>query len=245
MIIFPVLILFGCITQYLAEATSPYTEVSLGTTLVAVTFRDGVVVGADTRTSVGTYVSNRYADKIAPILSNVVIARSGSAADTQHLANQARIEFQARRYRFGTMTTSVRQIAFFLRSLITDSMSAGLICAGYEEGRGCIYSIAPNGSIEKEVDGFAVGGSGSTYILGHIDENFRMDMTEEEATEFVVRALRLAMDRDGSSGGFSRIHVVDAKGSKVFSFFPENPNMDSNREVTLKGFAPSKRDFNK
>jgi len=36
-------------------------EVSMGTTILAVRYKDGVVVGADTRTSVSGYVSNRYA----------------------------------------------------------------------------------------------------------------------------------------------------------------------------------------
>ena len=36
-------------------------EVSMGTTILAIRYKDGVVVGADTRTSVSGYVSNRYA----------------------------------------------------------------------------------------------------------------------------------------------------------------------------------------
>ena len=36
-------------------------EISMGTTILAVRYKGGVVVGADTRTSVSGYVSNRYA----------------------------------------------------------------------------------------------------------------------------------------------------------------------------------------
>ena len=42
-------------------------EVSTGTTLVAVEFADGVVLGADSRTSMGTYVANRVTDKLTPV----------------------------------------------------------------------------------------------------------------------------------------------------------------------------------
>lgn len=58
---------------------SPHT----GTTIVAVAFDGGVVIGADSRVSTGTYVSNRAADKIHPLSDNAWLLRSGSAADTQ------------------------------------------------------------------------------------------------------------------------------------------------------------------
>jgi len=44
------------------------SSVSTGTTILAVRYQEGVIVGADTRTSVSGYVSNRYANKITFIL---------------------------------------------------------------------------------------------------------------------------------------------------------------------------------
>ena len=59
------LILISCCCCLLSiflevDALHP-NEVSMGTTILAVRYKDGVVVGADTRTSVSGYVSNRYA----------------------------------------------------------------------------------------------------------------------------------------------------------------------------------------
>ncbi len=56
---------------------------STGTTLVAMEFDGGVVLGADSRTSMGSYVSNRGTDKLTPVTDYVFACRSGSAADTQ------------------------------------------------------------------------------------------------------------------------------------------------------------------
>ena len=39
---------------------------------MAVEFADGVVLGADSRTSMGTYVANRVTDKLTPISSNIM-----------------------------------------------------------------------------------------------------------------------------------------------------------------------------
>lgn len=52
------------------------------TTLVAVRFEGGVVIGADSRTSQGSFVANRLADKITPVAPSIFLARSGSSAGT-------------------------------------------------------------------------------------------------------------------------------------------------------------------
>jgi len=50
---------------------------------MAVTFDGGVIMGADSRTSSGSYIANRVSDKIVPITEYIWACRSGSAADTQ------------------------------------------------------------------------------------------------------------------------------------------------------------------
>jgi len=62
-------------------------EVSTGTTLVAVEFKGGVVIGADSRTSMGTWVANRVTDKLTPVTDSIFCCRSGSAADTQAITD--------------------------------------------------------------------------------------------------------------------------------------------------------------
>lgn len=58
-----------------------------GTTIVAIQYADGVVLGADSRVSTGTYISNRASDKITPLADFVYLLRSGSAADTQAVSD--------------------------------------------------------------------------------------------------------------------------------------------------------------
>jgi 20S proteasome subunit beta 1 len=62
-------------------------EVSAGTSLVVLPCVGGVVLGADSRVSTGTYVANRTSDKIAQLSKHIFCARSGSAADTQAVAD--------------------------------------------------------------------------------------------------------------------------------------------------------------
>ncbi len=50
---------------------------------MGVCFDGGVILGADSRTSTGSYVANRVSDKIVPIHDYIWACRSGSASDTQ------------------------------------------------------------------------------------------------------------------------------------------------------------------
>lgn len=66
---------------------------------MACSYKGGVVLGADGRVSTGIYVSNRSSMKITALTDNVCLLRSGSAADTQavadyvrHFANQLSME---------------------------------------------------------------------------------------------------------------------------------------------------------
>jgi Proteasome subunit len=62
-------------------------EVSSGTTIMAVATEQGVILGADSRVSTGTYIANRVSDKIAQLSPHIYCCRSGSAADTQWLTD--------------------------------------------------------------------------------------------------------------------------------------------------------------
>lgn len=225
-------------------------------------YRDGVVVGADTRTSVSGYVSNRYATKISFVLdeesdifasppsklqlesslfknsdldnmsensenkddrnfsssSTCCICRSGSAADTQNLANVVRQKLLARKIMHGVSST-ISDVAHLLKNhLNTGSLTASLICSGFDHSldRGVIYSIDIGGTL-MEQHGWSCSGSGSSYILGYVDANYPEDPSlweEDEAVEFVGTAIELAMDRDGSSGGFVRLFVINRDGCR-------------------------------
>lgn len=64
---------------------SPYNfknEESTGTTIMAVAYDGGVLLGADSRTASGSYVADRVSDKIDFLHEKIFCLRSGSAADT-------------------------------------------------------------------------------------------------------------------------------------------------------------------
>mmetsp|Transcript_39474 Transcript_39474/g.57990 ORF Transcript_39474/g.57990 Transcript_39474/m.57990 type:complete len:289 (+) Transcript_39474:37-903(+) len=258
------------LTLMLPEASSSSTQqVSMGTTILAARYADGVVVGADTRTSVSGYVSNRFATKLTFVLDNkdeptrnngeqqphstVCICRSGSAADTQHLCAMVSDELHANRMlKHDATWGTVKNAAYLIRHLVSsnaDRWSCSVICAGYDhvQKKGRVYSVSPSGAL-MEHEQLALGGSGSTYIMGHADaycKSSKVMMSEEECIEFVGRSIELAMSRDGSSGGYVYIYVIDQHGKRPLVRMPSvsagTTTITKDGNNSLTNFAPAIR----
>merc|ERR1719343_1344428 len=180
---------------------------------MALTFNGGVVMAADTRTSTGDYVANRASRKISKVHDKIFVCRCGSAADTQALTgfvinylNQHAIELG----KLPTVNTAANLFKLIANNN-KDNLMAGLIVAGYDEKKGGqVYSIPLGGSMHSVP--VACDGSGSGFIGGFIDANYRKGMTKAECLQFVRQAVAHAMARDGSSGGMIRTLVISKDG---------------------------------
>merc|ERR1711970_956672 len=201
-------------TPYPTPQTIGSIPEDLGTTIMAVEFDGGVVMGADSRTSSGNYCVNRVTDKIAKIHNRVYCCRSGSAADTQYIATAVKtrlelhgIELNEEFPRVETAATLFQEYCYEYR----DHFSAGILCCGWDEvNGGQVYSIPLGGmKIRQPV---AIGGTGSTYIYGLVDNKYKEGMSKEEAIEFVKMCVSHAMERDASSGGVILIAAINKDG---------------------------------
>ncbi|XP_054273705.1 proteasome subunit beta type-6 [Macrosteles quadrilineatus] len=188
---------------------------STGTTIMAVEFEGGVVIGADSRATTGSYVCNRIADKLTRVTDYIYCCRSGSSADTQAIADI--VSYHMNFYRAETGEEPlVESVAALFRELCysyRDQLTAGILVAGWDKRKGGQVYVVPIGGmcVRQKV---AIGGSGSTYIYGYIDGNFKDGMSVEEIKKFVTNAISLAMQRDGSSGGVVRLGVI-ANGNPI------------------------------
>eukprot|EP00009_Paramoeba_aestuarina_P003550 CAMPEP_0201506712 /NCGR_PEP_ID=MMETSP0161_2-20130828/583_1 /ASSEMBLY_ACC=CAM_ASM_000251 /TAXON_ID=180227 /ORGANISM="Neoparamoeba aestuarina, Strain SoJaBio B1-5/56/2" /LENGTH=213 /DNA_ID=CAMNT_0047900885 /DNA_START=117 /DNA_END=758 /DNA_ORIENTATION=+ len=195
------------------EADWRNAEHSMGTSIMAVEFDGGVVVAADSRTSTGQYVSNRVSDKLTHVHDRILCCRSGSAADTQYVADVVKFYLElhclelSERPSVKTAATLFKQLCYENKNYLT----AGIIVGGWDpvEG-GSVYSIPLGGACVRQP--FAIGGSGSTYIYGYCDAHYKKGMSKEECLAFCRNALSLAMARDGSSGGVIRSAVITESG---------------------------------
>lgn len=114
-----------------AEMARP---ISLGTTIIGVTYDGGVVLGADSRTSSGNYIANRTQDKITPLSDSVYMCRSGSASDTQAIATYVQYyiaQHQAEKngqVDVATASNLIMQMAYNNKN----NLQAGMIVGGWD-----------------------------------------------------------------------------------------------------------------
>ncbi|NXJ58816.1 PSB6 protein, partial [Spizaetus tyrannus] len=196
----------------------PQRSPSPQTTIMAVEFDGGVVIGADSRTTTGSYVANRVTDKLTPVHDRIFCCRSGSAADTQAVADAVAYQLAFHSVeleeppRVRTAARLFQQTCYRYR----EELSAGIIVAGWDPRRGGQVYVVPMGGLLLRQP-FAVGGSGSSYIYGFLDAAFRPGMSRPQCQETVrlsvpPPALALAMARDGSSGGVIRLAAITQAG---------------------------------
>merc|ERR1712107_828443 len=134
------------------DVMKPEAAVKTGTTIMAVVYDGGVVMGADTRTSTGEYVANRASRKISKVHDKIFVCRCGSAADTQALTGFVQHYLGMHAVELGAQPTV--NTAANLFKLIAyqnkDNLMAGLIIAGFDEKRGGqVYSIDLGGTLTK------------------------------------------------------------------------------------------------
>ncbi|KAI8058548.1 proteasome subunit beta type-6 [Syncephalis plumigaleata] len=180
---------------------------------MAVEFEGGVIVAADSRTTTGAYIANRVTDKLTKVHDRIYCCRSGSAADTQAVADIVHYYLQLFSVQHGEVPTTKVAASLFQELCYKnkDNLSAGIIVAGWDaQHGGQVYGIPLGGSLHRQP--FAIGGSGSTYIYGYCDSAYRENMSRDECVEFTKNAVALAMARDGSSGGVIRLAIITKEG---------------------------------
>jgi len=184
-----------------------------GTTIMAVEFAGGVVVAADSRTTTGAYIANRVTDKLTRVTDQIYCCRSGSAADTQAITDIVSYNLNFHKMQMDeeplvrTAATVFQDLCYNYREQLT----AGIICAGWDKKNGGqVFSIPIGGMMVRQP--VSIGGSGSTYLYGHVDANYKPNMTKDECMDFCLKAIALAIFRDGSSGGICRLACITEDG---------------------------------
>ncbi|KAJ7904336.1 nucleophile aminohydrolase [Mycena olivaceomarginata] len=185
-------------------------EVNLGTSIMAVQFANGVVIGADSRTTTGSYIANRVTDKLTHVHDRVYCSDTQAVADIVHYYLQLFSQSSGAPPPVHTAASMFQKLCYENK----DALSAGIIVAGWDKEVGpSVYNIPLGGGLFRQP--WAIGGSGSTYVYGYCDATYKEGWGSRRD------ALALAMSRDGSSGGVIRMCVITEEGVERL-FVPGN-----------------------
>ncbi|GAB3994991.1 proteasome subunit beta [Nocardioides marmoraquaticus] len=198
------------------------------TTIVAVTFPGGVVMGGDRRATMGNVIAQRDIQKVFAADEFSAVGIAGTAGLAVELVRLFQTELEHYEKIEGT-TLSTDGKANRLSALIRGNLGLAMqglavvpLFAGYDHDheQGRIFSYDVTGGRYEETAFHAVG-SGSIFARGALKKLYRDDLDAQGAVTAVVQALYDAADDDSATGGpdlarriFPVVHVVTADGQE-------------------------------
>ena len=190
-------------------------QVPHGTTVLAVRYRDGVIMAGDRQATAGYQVASRRIEKIfkADDYSGVGIA--GAAGPAVEMAKLFQTELEHYEKVEGD-SLSLEGKANKLGQMIRMNLPAAMqglavvpIFAGYDEktGVGRLFKYDITGGRYEETN-FESQGSGSKDARDSLKKLWKKDMAREEALRVALEALIDAADEDVGTGGPDMIRGI-------------------------------------
>jgi proteasome beta subunit len=189
-----------------------------GTTTIGLLVKDAVIIGAETKSTMGFMVASKSAKKIYKLDEHIGLTIAGSVGDA--LALVRLLKAQLKLYKLDRGPITVKATATLLSNILQGTKYFPyfnlLILAGYDtEPR--VYSFDPIGGFDY-TDKFYSTGSGSPFAYGVLEELYKENMTQEEGITLVVKAIKAAIERDiGSGGKRFEVAVIDKNGYREIS----------------------------
>jgi proteasome beta subunit len=184
-----------------------------GTTTLGMVCKEGVVIATEQRATMGTLIAHKTTKKLYKIDNHLALATAGLVGDLQTLARYLNAEANLYRLKRDTKMP-VNSAATLMANILNQRKFAPyyvqLILGGYDNTGGYIYALdAAGGAIP---DKYTSAGSGSPYVFGVLEDNYKDNLTTDEGVNIAIRAITAAMNRDSASGGMINIAVITKDG---------------------------------
>ena len=181
--------------------------------------RDGIVLGTDTRATLGTFVAHKRAKKVYPIDDHVAMTIAGGVADAQSVVEILRANSKLYKFEKG-LPIPISAVARLAANLLFSSRYFPLILqsviGGMDDEGTHIFALDPLGSVTEEKK-FVSTGSGSPVAYGVLEPGYKEGMSIEEGIPLVVLAVNSAMKRDSASGDSFDVAVISKEGYRELS----------------------------
>ena len=185
------------------------TAVKTGTSTVGICFNGGVVVGADHRATMGHFVANKSVKKLFKIADNLALTTAGLVGHAQSLSRTLAAEMSLFELTRDCQMTVKGAATMTANILVGRPHWVQLLIAGVDDTGGSVYSIdSAGGSIPDE---YCATGSGSPYMYGVLEDQFKSGMSEKEALKVAAKALLASAQRDAASGNGMDLAVITQK----------------------------------
>jgi proteasome beta subunit len=185
-----------------------------GATAVGIAYKDGIILGAERRITLGNYVISKSGKKVFKITENVGVVCAGMVADMQNLVREVGIyaklkELESRRHLKPNSIAKLMSLLMFERRfapLLTQVIMGGI------DGKAKVYVLDPLGSVIT--DDYATIGTGAEMAVGVIEASYSPSLPYKESRELLIASIKAAIQRDAMSGNGIDILNIDQTGMK-------------------------------
>ncbi|KAI9359570.1 nucleophile aminohydrolase [Zopfochytrium polystomum] len=204
-----------------------------GTTIVGCLYKDGLVLGADTRATEGPIVADKNCEKIHYLAPNMYCCGAGTAADTEFTTNliSSKLELHSlqtgRQARVVTAMTMLKQMLFRYQG----NIGAALVLGGVDFTGPHLYTIYPHGSTDKLP--YVTMGSGSLAAMSVFESKWKDGLSRDEAVELVKDAIEAGIFNDLGSGSNVDVCVITKDNVEYLRNY-KKPNEREPKEQSYK-----------
>jgi proteasome beta subunit len=201
-----------------------------GTTIVALTYGEGVIIAGDRRATAGNIISKRDMRKVFEADSWSAVGISGAAGPAMEMAKIFATELEHYEKVEGgplSLEGKANKLAQMVRANLPMAMQGLIVVplfAGFDprEQIARIYEFDAAGGRYEERR-FATTGSGGRDARGSLKARYREGLARDEAVDVAIEALWDAADEDSATGGpdlvrriYPLVAVIDAEGYREF-----------------------------
>ena len=195
-------------------ALDQYKRYMKGTTTVGIVCSDGIVVGADSRATMDTFIASSEARKVFKIDNNVAMTIAGLVGDAQELIRIMKAQneiYKMNEDRPLSPKSAANLLSIVLQENRMMPFYVQLILGGVDGDEPQLYSIDAMGGSTTESK-FTSSGSGSLTALGYIEDSYKKGLTTKDAIKLAARALAIAMRRDSATGDSTIVAAITSSG---------------------------------
>ncbi|MEV0246781.1 proteasome subunit beta [Nocardia sp. NPDC050712] len=232
-----------------------------GTTIVAVSYRGGVLIAGDRRATMGNLLASRDMEKVHITDTYSAAGIAGTAGLAIEMVRLFAVELEYYEKIEGVSLTFDGK-ANKLSKMVRDNLPAAMqglavvpVLVGYDEHtvdpdrKGRIITYDAVGGRSEERFGYAAVGSGSMFAKSSLKKLYAKGIDEERALRIAVESLFDAADDDTATGGpdlvrgiFPTAVVIGADGSDLVSeerLAAITRAIVADREAAEEGGAPA------
>ena len=187
-----------------------------GTTTVAIKVKDGVVLCADMRASAGYFIANNNTMKIQKIEQHAGLTLAGGVADAQNIVDVLRYHANVHRIQ-NQEPIPIKSLARLTSLMFHENRGypfiSDILVGGYDNQGPQLFNIDMFGSVEEK--NYVTTGSGSPVAYGLLEEEYKDNLTLDEAKSIALRAVKAAITRNIGTGDGINVALIDKNGFQL------------------------------